>query len=244
MRLLWNFCGRWRAWAMRRSRPTIRSGNGRMVVVAGGCASGKSTLCGEIVRNRHQDILGVDMSGAELVHAKQFRKNPVHEVFPGGRNGPILVHYDIGWLVSRGLENYAEDPATAVMRMAGELDIILVVPSPERLRRQLLESEAVAGNFQKSHHALYAEQYQSSAWLSRLYGNWIDFCAVHVPHGRYLLYAGCGDTCEMVRCDSSRAAMAAVQSVYRDDATARPAAGNGLPVVFVAWLAQMAEALV
>ena len=216
---------------------------GRLVVVAGACASGKSTLCGEIVRNRYQHVLGVDMSESLLFHAKQFRKKPVHEVCAGGETTPVLLHYDISWLGSRGLENYAEDPSTGVMRLAGDVEIILVVPTQVRLVRQLLESEAVAGNFPKSRHRFYHDRYQEPAWLSRLYGNWIQFCASHVPRAQFLVYAERGTKCELVRCGSSQAALAAVQSIYREDTAARPVLGNGVPAVVVAWLAQMAEAL-
>lgn len=215
-----------------------------MVVVAGVCASGKSTLCDEIVRDLHRDILGAEMSEAAVVHAKHFRKKPVHEVCPGGIHSPILIHYDISRPGRRGTDHYAGDPSTGVMRLADDLDIVLVAPNPERLRRQLRESEAVAGGFKKPHHALYSEQYKSPAWLSRLYGNWVHFCSSHVPHARYLVYAGRGETCEWVRCESSQAAMAAIQSIYREEEATRPAFGSGLPAVFMAWLAQFAEALV
>jgi hypothetical protein len=190
----------------------------RMVVVAGACSSGKSWLCRRIARNEFNRELSLpDMMSAIRTSPSKIQKRSMSKVFPHARCPLALYHYDLSRIEGLGIYDYARDPATDLLRCAGELDCVLVAPDRSRLMRQLLESEFQEGQPREPWHQAYLELYNKPEYLARIYCDWIRFCQSVVPSARFVLYLHRDhekDTGRMIGVTSASEAMASIRAVY------------------------------
>lgn len=184
-----------------------------LVVVAGACAAGKSTLCENIAD--HARMLGIsDPSASKEVSPMALWSSPTERHFPDARCPLALFHYDLGVVERFNLHHPSRDPATDLLRSAGRIDVILVAPRRETLKRQLLQSEGQNGELRKAHHRNYMKLYDHPTWLRDLYTDWISFCGSIVPQARFFVYQETDSGRELRATGSSTEAASLLNAVY------------------------------
>jgi hypothetical protein len=187
----------------------------RLVVVAGTCASGKSTLCDGIMRNEYAITLDIgDMSKAKLVSPSKLEKRPTEDIFTQSKCSAALFHYDIARVERYGIHHPSRDPSTDLLRCAEEIDFLIVAPSRETLKHQLVQSEGRHGKLVEQHHKNCLALYDHPTWLGDLYSDWIEFCAEVAPLGRFILYIEDGKDRKLFPCQSATEAVRRARAIY------------------------------
>lgn len=188
----------------------------RLVVVAGTCASGKSTLCESIARNERNGVLDLpDMSAARLIAPSHLWPRRTGELFPEPKCRASILHYDIALTEGFGLHHHGRDPSTDLIRNAAHVDLVIVAPSRETLKRQLIASESVNGTFKNKRHRRYFDLYDRPEWLRELYLDWIEFCGTLIPGAKFHLYVEEGGGRTLVPGLSGKEAGERVAAIYR-----------------------------
>jgi SAM-dependent methyltransferase len=155
----------------------------KLVIVAGTCASGKTTTCNALREGSFNGLLDIKGKHSTLVHAQEIWKKSNSEILNANGEECVILHYDLATNYRYNIHSFARDPGLDWIHCAEEIDIILLFPSPERLLNQLMQSEAKKGKLQ-NHHAVYEKKYRQEGWLKGLYGDWLEFCA-NINKARY-----------------------------------------------------------
>jgi hypothetical protein len=184
-----------------------------MVAVVGACSSGKTSLCNQMARNEFARQVGVaDLSHAVRISPVRLCRGPTAEKFIDARCRAALFHYDLSRVEGLEIHDYSRDPGADLVHCAHKLDCILVAPTRETLKRQLLQSEFVRERPRESYHQRYLELYDRPGYLTELYLDWIRFCESILPT-RFLLYTEEGNSRAMVPVTSGDA-RSRIKSLY------------------------------
>lgn len=183
-----------------------------MVVVAGANSSGKSTLCDQIMRNEFAAAIEIaDMSKAQFVAPGRIWRIPLGQWFTKPHYDHALFHYDLSLIDKRKLHSFRRDPASDLLYCAERLDFVLVAPTKETLKRQLMEPE-VDGKPKHRFHYQCLKLYDQPSYLRDLYSDWIEFCAPF--NGRFLIYTEQENERVMLACKSKDEALAKIRYLY------------------------------
>jgi SAM-dependent methyltransferase len=184
----------------------------RMVVVAGANSSGKSTLCDQIARNEFTAPLEIaDMSGAQIVAPSRIWRNPLEQWFTKPHYDLALYHYDLSLIDKHRLHSFRRDPALDLLHCAGRLDLVIVAPTLETLKRQLMEPE-LGGKPKNTFHYQCLKLYDQPSYLRDLYSDWIEFCAPF--NGRFLIHGEQDNARVMLPCKSKDEALTTIRDLY------------------------------
>jgi hypothetical protein len=176
----------------------------RLVVVSGVNSSGKSTLCEALARNELTDDIGIpDLSKAVFSAPSRLREGPTDAIFLQSETPLGIFHYDISSVDNRGLNHYARDPSTDLLRCAAQIDFVIVAPTEETLKTQLAKSG------KNRHMGLFGAGY-----LSQRYADWIEFCSSIPATSRFLIYKEAEGTRRLAPQTSKADALAEIHRLY------------------------------
>ena len=177
----------------------------RLVVVSGVNSAGKSTLCEKLARNELRDNIGIpDLSTAVFVAPSMLRERPTEAIFLQSETRLGIFHYDISSVHNRGLNYYARDPSTDLLRCAAQIDFVIVAPTKETLNKQL------AGAGKDRHIGLFAHP----GHLAQVHADWIEFCASTPAASRFLTYQEKDGVRRLIPQASKAEALAEIHRLY------------------------------
>jgi 2-polyprenyl-3-methyl-5-hydroxy-6-metoxy-1,4-benzoquinol methylase len=144
----------------------------KLIVVAGVCSSGKSTICQAIQNNAFKDQLAIsDCSEAHVVTSPSLWRQSTELSFPKNNEPLVILKYDITSAYRYRIHSFWRDPATDIFSCADDIEFIIVAPSPETLQQQLVTKYGLLRGHQKD----YAEKYDQPGWLESMYSDWLAF---------------------------------------------------------------------
>lgn len=137
-----------------------------LLLICGPSGGGKSAFIRQLQQGRLppdiRELLPESAAQWKLVEANDILKGDldIQEVSQQlSRGEPLLVHYDIVFLHTRGLNRYEQDPAMALWPLAGPITVVFVRPDAATVQRQHLQRSA--------------RQQRKKSLGSRLWMNWI-----------------------------------------------------------------------
>jgi len=154
---------------------------GRLVVVAGPTAAGKSTVIARLERGDLPELaarldLG-DPAGWRVVAGNE----KAVAAFQDTRVDRLILHYDFLRSRYKHGTTYERDPGLDVVEAAAEVQLVTVWTEPGRLRRQLERAElreVEPGTFEgNARHRTLWQDYQDAALVRRHYRDWFRYAA-------------------------------------------------------------------
>lgn len=140
-----------------------------LTVIAGPTSSGKSTLYRQLDSVR--DELGLPPRDSTYITASAARE------LPAGRHEHVVLHYDLLRPFHGRLHSYERDIATDLISAAARVTFVTIVADPERLCKQLADSEIADRSKHPSlRHMQLLQLYTAPLFLSTWYRRWLSFC--------------------------------------------------------------------
>ena len=186
----------------------------RLIVVAGACASGKSTLIARLLDNEFVDELGVVEPGSTVAtRLPTVWTHSLDDIFPTPTEDTAVLQWDISSVDGFGMHGFGRDPASDLLRCASRVEVIIVVPRQESLIRQLKQSEFIDRTPQPR-HKMYSRWYERASYLEALYCDWIDFCEQIAPKASYWSVESTSDAERLSALSGAKSARTAVRRIY------------------------------
>jgi energy-coupling factor transporter ATP-binding protein EcfA2 len=156
---------------------------GKLLMIAGPTAAGKSTLVEKLRRGELPEIINKLQLGEKKLSEWDFSAPALLENLGAQKIDHLIYHYDILLPHKHQLGDHFKDHYLNILNTANQKSILTIWVPPDRLRQQFADSEIQGRKKVKKANLRLMKEYEDPGKVIAFYREWIHFVqSLNVEH--------------------------------------------------------------